>query len=131
MEFHVYIRAKNRITGATMRRPECKISCQDCPLSGHNSGKRCRCSTLEYFFPEVAEAIVQDWLDKHPVRTLKEVVESTFPNINKNHMGYPAVCPKVLGYTSKCGVEPCSGMLDKNKWEECWNQPYDEGEMSV
>lgn len=83
----------------------CKIFCQDCPLSESNNGKDVSCGKLEYYFPEVAEQLLQDWFDKRG--TLYEQVKGIFPNMKLDENGVPAACPKIMDVEVKCYPVDC------------------------
>lgn len=109
-----YFKEKKRMTG------DCKINCENCPISGDNNKTDLICEELENTYPDKAIEIVQRWSDEHQVETRAEHFMKMFPNAQVFKNGYPFICVKDLNKKVSC--EAC-------KCEMCWDEPYTEGEF--
>ena len=68
--------------------------------------------------PEKAIALVQQWSDRHPIKTRLSVFLEHYPNAVMKSSALPMSCAKWL-----FGFDEC-----KNTCEECWNTPIEDGE---
>ena len=84
--------------------------CEECPLfnNEHHS-----CIKYEHEKPEEAVAIVNEWIEKHPKKTIKSKLLEDYPNAIKYPNGNPAFCIRTLGYSIEC---PCNCTY-------CWERP--------
>jgi hypothetical protein len=62
MDVKTYFRAKKHMTSC------CKINCTNCKLGIMENDKHVDCKSLEFHYQEIAEEIIQEYIDK------------TFPN---------------------------------------------------
>lgn len=93
-----------------------KFGCATCPL-GMFAGP-----CYPDFYPDNIDEIVDDWVEKHPVKTYAMDFFEKFPNAQrKATTGIPISCIRVIYsefYDKDCPVGGCS---------ECWNQEMKEG----
>lgn len=113
-----YLKEKARMTKA-VKYGSCNTPCGDCSLSRENSGKNILCVDFEMLYPEEAISAVQEWAEKHPVKTMLQDFFEKYPKAKRKKSGEPAICPETLGYRPEgtgCHVE-CY---------DCWNRPLEE-----
>lgn len=98
---------------------ECKINCENCPMSFRNNGVDIGCNSFVKNYTEQAVEIVQKWSDEHPQKTRLEDLKEKYPKAVVNIIGgKPDICVKTLGY----GENP-KGCGHADKCVECWNMP--------
>ena len=85
METKTYFRAKKHMT------KYCRINCSDCKLGIMHNNKHVNCHVLEFDYPEVAEELMQEYIDK------------TFPN----------------GYINCIQTKQIEDVAKCNKFESC------------
>lgn len=110
-----YFKEKKRMTG------DCKINCENCPISGDNNKTDLICEELENTYPDKAIEIVQRWSDEHQQETRLEHFLKMFPNARVDN-GRPSVCVRYLNENIECS-------LPKMHCKACWDKPYTEGEF--
>lgn len=75
--------------------------------------------------PTECIAIVQEWSDKHPVKTRLSVLKEHYPNARMAPNGAPHACVKNL-YNIEC---PYKGKdINDEVCLQCWNTPIEDGE---
>lgn len=114
-----YLRAKARMTNADGG-GICSISCRKCPLDGGSNGKGVNCVEFESKFPEAAEKVVREWVEKHPFKTLCMDFFEKFPDAEKIDGKVPYVCAMRI-YP---GIE-CIVRNHRTQCEECWDRPLE------
>ena len=113
MEATKYLKEKSRMTN------NCMIKCSECPLDSHNNAKNKSCVNIEGKFPQEAIKIVQEWSEKHPLKTRKDRLLEVFPKTKMNEFGLPnGICCLNLGY------DDCEE--HRGDCISCWNEPYEE-----
>jgi hypothetical protein len=108
-----YLKEKMRLTDG------CAIDCRVCRLSNYNNGKLTDCEAFQLEYPEEAVAIVQEWAEEQPAKTILDDFFEKFPNAPTTAFGYPIICPHHVGYSENedwCEDERC---LD------CWSRPLE------
>lgn len=109
----------------------CKeAKCKDCPLSGGNADDCWVCTYPDSYPDEDIDAIVDKWVEEHPVKTYMQDFFEKFPNaerdltnnIPKNR--FIVLCRKSI-YADKL---PCLGghLQSLFKCKKCWNQEMKE-----
>ena len=110
-----YLKAKDRMT------KECRIRCDECPLSKDINGKGIDCMWLKRNYPEQAVEIVEKWAKEHPVKTYLSVLLEKFPNArmhNDSGIPFPTICPhSIFNIEERCPPTHCV---------DCWNREYKE-----
>lgn len=97
----------------------CTIKCDKCGFNRNSNGKNVHCGLFQSKFPEEAVKILEEWIEKHPRKTILQDFLEKYPDAKLNENGVPSICPNALGYnvSSVCmaGYKPCY---------DCWNKPY-------
>lgn len=108
-----YLKEKARMT------ENCRVSCDDCPLSADNNKMDLRCDVFENRHPEEAVAAVENWAKEHPVRTYKSVFLEKFPDakIEKNGVPYPCI---IYLFGEKVRPRACGNCT------YCWDREVEE-----
>lgn len=109
-----YLKEKNRMT------KNCKINCENCPISSDNNKTDLSCEEFENTYPNKAIEIVQAWSDKNQRETRAEHFMKMFPNARTEpNNRTPSICLKSVNENLECN-RPCTA---------CWDKPYTEGEF--
>lgn len=90
--------------------------CSGCPISKF---KNYTCRIVLKDHPEEVIAMVQEWADEHPKKTMLQDFFEKYPNAPRRTSGEPLVCPESLGYRPE--DTGCHAGCD-----ECWNRPLEE-----
>ena len=99
------------------------MTCKDCPLSG-GTVDDCWVYTLPDSYPdENIDAIVDKWVEEHPVKTYMQDFFEKFPNAPKGKVGEPRVCPQEIYPGIDVDCTYCRYPEDCLK---CWNQEMKE-----
>lgn len=104
----------------------CKnMACKDCPLSNEKGNDCLVYSTPDCYPDEDIDAIVDKWVEEHPVKTYLQDFFEKFPNNPKNRNGIPIargtiICRKELYSDELPCVWSCNGCT------KCWNQEMKE-----
>lgn len=99
------------------------VSCLICPISLRNNGSELDCGAFEIIHPEQAVAIVEEWSQEHPQKTMLSDFLEKYPNAKLNNDGTPyRICPHELGYCDK--VDECKPFI--RDCVSCWNRPLEE-----
>lgn len=109
-----YLVEKRRMLDSLGRtdRDCCGVHCNDCPLSGKNTGMNVTCYMLEMEYPMMAIAIVGKWLEEHPHKTYKDELLEKYPNASIGDDNLPVLCIRALGVEERVCDNVCS---------KCWN----------
>lgn len=96
--------------------------CCECPMYETLKNSFYNCMGFFQNCPEKAEAILKKWNAGHPVKTLKDVLNEAFPNVQKRERDVPEFCVMMFGYDPLCNIGECCA----SNCVKCWNQPYKE-----
>lgn len=114
MDAEEYLKQKKRMT------QYCTVGCEKC-LLGFNRTRQA-CTKLQYYHPEKAVSIVEEWAKEHPVRTYKSVFLEMFPNVKTTKEGHPDFCLKhLLGAKGEYDICSCDITCG-----DCWNREVEE-----
>lgn len=95
-------------------------TCEGCPISKANDGDD-GCKRWIRNHPEEAVAIVQQWSEEHPEKTMLRDFLEKYPKAPKGPEGLPCTCPWTVGYGNKKGC-PMHSDNTTLTCEECWNR---------
>ena len=97
----------------------CEYTNETCPLIREGISVGCTfCEEKVLRNSDKAIKIVQEWSDKHPVRTRLSVLKEQYPNFIMRGEGIPTTCAGLLyGWVSENGCD--------NDCTKCWNTPIE------
>ena len=114
-----YLKAKDRMT------KECRIRCDECPLSKDINSTGVDCVWLIRNYPKQAVEIVEKWEKENPLKTYLSVLLEKFPYAKMTYDGLPKYCPRDLFNIDRvCPKTSCKDWSCK----DCWNRECEEVE---
>lgn len=113
-----FLKAKSRMLKA--HENGCGILCAECNFRPGKTGRGVSCGAFRVLYPEEAVAIVQKWVEEHPVKTRMSDFFDKHPDATKREDGRPLVCACHVGYEERKRCE-----LTEDCWK-CWNKPLEE-----
>lgn len=70
----------------------CDTGCGTCPLQRSNNGYDIYCATFIREHCDLAEKIVSNWCEEHPIRTRLTEFLKMFPDAQLDSYGFPISC---------------------------------------
>ena len=96
--------------------------CKDCELYFNNNKMNTACAFFIDEYPEQTVAIVEEWSQEHPRKTMLQDFLEKHPKAKLAKNGIPHnICPDSLGYCRDIGC-----FLDEEDCIACWNRPLEE-----
>lgn len=93
-------------------------SCSQCPFIEMNY---CDFDTED---PEKLVALVEQWSQEHPKKTMAEDFFEKYPNAPKRRDGAPTPCPDQCGYEKQRYCVEVN--RDVKECNQCWSRPMEE-----
>lgn len=93
-------------------------SCSQCPF---NEMGYCDLDTED---PEKLVALVEQWSQEHPQKTMMQDFFEKYPNAPKRRDGAPILCPDQCGYEKQRYCVEVN--RDVKECSQCWSRPMEE-----
>ena len=109
-----YFRTKARMTN------KCMIGCALCEFHPDKTETNYGCQRFELEYPAAAIAIVKEWGEKHPVKTMLQDFKEKHPDAPMTANGTPLICPDQIGYGDR-NPDACKTPAD-DRCLKCWGR---------